>query len=169
MDEAEQLIEVFRARARSSVASKLDALTDLEGLGDPRIVPLLLDVLADRREPIQVRIHVLKWLRNGYFIPAYRAPVAGAILHIISDDSSPDLRLQAALAVAEFSDIDGVLTALGGLASNMDEPIDILYSAFTSLQRAGPITGCVALVRQLSTDEALGRSARRLLSLWRVE
>jgi HEAT repeat protein len=169
MDEAERLIEAFRARAAASVTSKLDTLMDLEQLRDPRIVPFLLHLMADRREPTQVRTHVLEQLRNGYLLSGHRAPVAEAILHLVSDDSSPDLRVQAALALAEFTDINGVPATLGGLALNADESIDLRYSAFTSLQRAGPTPECVALVRQLSMDEALGPSARSLLLLWRSE
>jgi len=168
MHDAERLIEVFRARAMASVRSKLDALLDLERLREPCIVPFLLDVLADRREPTPVRIHVLKRLRNGHLLPGYRLAVTEALLRLVSDECSPNLRLQAVLALAEFTDIDPVPTALGTLALDPDEPIDLRYSAFTSLQRAGPTTECVALLRQLLTDRALGRSARRVLSVWRV-
>jgi len=59
------------------------------------------------------------------------------------------------------------VTTLGGLALDPDELIDLRYSAFTSLQRAGPTAECVALVQQLSADETLGGCARSLLSLWR--
>ena len=168
MHEVEQLIKAYESHAASSVASKLGILIDLEGLSDPRIVPFLLRVLADRREPAEVRIHVLKRLRNGGLLPEARPPVAEAILEVISDRSSPDLRLQAALALAEFTDIAGVPTTLGRLALDSDEPIDLRYSAFTSLQRAGSTPECVALLRELTTDEMLGRSARSLLSLWRL-
>jgi len=64
MDDVERLIE-RSGRSTRSVLSKLDALLDLEQLDDPRIVPFLLRVLADQREPTEVRIHVLKRLRNG--------------------------------------------------------------------------------------------------------
>jgi hypothetical protein len=77
--------------------------------------------------------------------------------------------MQAALALAVFTDIDGVATALGGIALDSDEPIDLRYSAFTSLQRAEPTPECIALFRQLWTDEPLGPSARSVLSSWRVE
>jgi hypothetical protein len=169
MDEAGRLMYTFRAQAWSSVASKLDALMDLEQLDDPGIVPFLLQVLADQREPTEVRIHVLKRLRNGRLKPAYRAPVAEAILRVLSDHFSSDLRMQAALALAGFTDIDGVPAALGRLAFNPDESIDLRYSAFTSLQRAGPTTECVAQLRLLSADEALGGCARSVLSSWRLE
>jgi hypothetical protein len=169
MDEAGQLIETFRARSTSSVRSKLDALMDLERLRDPRVVPFLLGVLADRREPTPVRIHVLKRLRNGNLLPAHRPVVAVAMLRVLSDRSSPDMRVHAALALAEFTEVDGVPTRLGRLALDPDEPIELRFSAFTSLQRAGPTRECVALLRQLLGDEALGRSARSVLSLWRLE
>lgn len=173
MDEAERLMDIFRSRATSSVASKLDALMDLERLRDPRIVPFLVELLADQREPTEVRIHILKRLRNRSFIrgfiPGYRPPVADAIRQVLSGHSSADLRLHAALALAEFTDTAGVLATLGELAVDRSESIDLRYFAFTSLQRAGPTTECVALLRQLSTDETLGRSARGVLSSWHLE
>src|SRR5438128_8455797 len=113
MDEVEQLIKAYESRAASPPESKLGILIDLEGLRDPRIVPFLLRVLADRLELTEVRIHVLKRLRNGRLSPENRPPVAAAILQVISDRSSPDLRLQASLALAEFTDIAGVPTRLG--------------------------------------------------------
>jgi hypothetical protein len=61
------------------------------------------------------------------------------------------------------------VTTLGNQALEVQEPIDLRYIAFTSLERAGPIPECVALVRQLTNDELLGRSARSVLLRWRVE
>jgi HEAT repeat protein len=169
MDEAQRLIRGFRSRATWSAASKLEVLMDIEQITDPRIVPFLLEVLADQHEPVEVRIHVLKRLRNGGLGPEYRAPVAEVILRVLSDASGADLRLQAVLALAEFTDIDGVPAALGGLALNRDESIDVRYSAFTSLQRAGAIPECVAILRQLSEDDTLGRSARGVLVSWQLK
>jgi len=169
MDEVEQLITSYASQPALSVVSKLGVLIDLEALRDPRIVAFLLGVLTDRREPTEVRIHVLKRLRNGSLSPENRSLVAAAILQVSSDRSNSDLRLQASLALGEFTDIEGVPTRLGRLALDSEEPIDLRYSAFTSLQRAGPTPECVALVRELAVDEMLGPSARSLLSLWRLE
>jgi hypothetical protein len=168
MDEIGQFIETFRARATSSARSKLDALLDLERFEDPRVLRFLLDVLADKAELAPVRIHVLKRLRNGNIPPINRPAIAEVMLRVLSDDSGPDLRMQAALALAEFADIPGVPTRLGSLALDPDQTIDLRFSAFTSLQRAGPSTECVAVLRQLLADESLGPSARRVLSLWRL-
>jgi hypothetical protein len=138
-------------------------------LGDERSVPFMLRVLADEREPIEVRLHVLRRLTVRHFIPGRRLLVAEAVRQVAADHPSTSLRLRAALALAEFADIASVVSTLGGLALDSDELIDLRYSAFTSLQRAGPTAECVALVRQLSTDETLGGCARSLLSLWRLE
>jgi hypothetical protein len=146
----------------------LDVLLDLERLRDPRIVPFLLHVLSDRQEPAEVRIHVLKRLRNGTLAKELRPTVAHAIAQVVADRTSPDLRLHAALALAEFTDVDGVPATLGSLALDASEPLDLRYSAFTSLERAGPTPKCVALLRQLSADETLGPSARSLLSTWQL-
>jgi hypothetical protein len=169
MDEVVRLIEAFRARATSSAVSKLDVLIDIERLCDARIVPFLLQVLRDETEPKEVRIHVLKRLRNGRLKPADRQPVANVLTGVLSNGDIPDLRLQAALALAEFTDIDGVSATLGDLALAEHEAIDLRYSAFTSLERAGPTPVCVTFLRRLSTDETLGRSARSVLSAWHLE
>lgn len=169
MDEVERLIDAFRDRASSSLASRLNVLIELDLLSDPRIVPFLLEVLAEQHEPTQVRLHILKQLRNGRLTPAHRSAVAEALLQILSEHSNPVLRLEAALALAEFTDISGVPAGLGGPALDRHEPIDLRYSAFTSLQRAGPTPECVALLRQLLGDEMLGRSARSALLSWHLE
>ena len=48
---------------------------------------------------------------------------------VLSERSSPDLRLQAVLALAEFTPIDGVPAALGSMALDPGETIDVRYSA----------------------------------------
>jgi hypothetical protein len=168
MDDVERLIEAFKTRATWSVMSKLDALMDLERIDDPRIVPFLVEVLVDAGESTEVRINVLRQLRNGRLQPLQRKSVAEAVLQVVSDRSSPDLRLQAVLALAEFTDINGVTATLGGLTLDPGETINVRYSAFTSLQRAGATTECVALLRQLSADELLGPSARSVLLSWQL-
>jgi hypothetical protein len=76
------------------------------------------------------------------------------------------LRLQASLALAEFTDLGGVTTALGELALDGNEPLDLRYSAFTSLQRAGGTAECIRLLQVLPTDDALGLSAKAVLAIW---
>src|SRR5258708_37254758 len=137
MDDVERLIEAFRARSTWSGLSKLDALLDLEQLDDPRIVPFLLHVLADQREPSEVRIHVLKRLRNGRLQPEDRQSVAEAVLMVLSDRSSPDLRLQAVLAPSEVTKIHGGVGPPRGLAPDPGETIDVRYSPVTSPPRTG--------------------------------
>src|SRR5438105_3945162 len=106
----------FRARTRS-VSTRMTYLDPLQPPQPPGpIGSLLVHVLVDRREPTKVRIHVLKRLRNGCHQPADRQSVAEAILQVVSDHSSPDLQAQAVLALAEFTNIDGVQATLGGLA-----------------------------------------------------
>jgi hypothetical protein len=153
----------------TSPAAKLDILMDLERVRDERVVSFLLKVLEDAREPLEVRIHVLKRLRNGPLTPSERSTVAAVLSDLMLQGSSIDLRLQATLALGEFTDICGVLSALGFLAVQPVELIDLRYSAFTSLERAGPTPECVTLLRLLSNDEILGRSARSALGRWRLD
>jgi hypothetical protein len=168
-DDVERLMQAFSARgARSSPAVKLNVLMDLERLPDGRVVSFLQHVLGDPGEPAEVRMHVLKRLRNGPLTAAERASAAGALSELMLHGSSVDLQLQAALALGEFTDVDGVLSALGSLALETHKLIDLRYSAFTSLERAGPTPECVNLLRQLSNDEILGRSAQSALARWHL-
>jgi hypothetical protein len=170
MDEVERLIQVFSARgAMASAAAKLDVLLDLERLRDRRVVFFLLHLLGDPSQPAEVRVHVLKRLRNGPLTADERVKVAGALRQLLSSGSGLDLRLQAALALAEFTEIAGVLPALGALALEPHESVDLRYAAFTSLERAGPTTECVNLLRQLANDDMLGCAARSVLVRWRLE
>lgn len=171
MDELERLVDAYQVHASSSVASKLNVLLDLERIRDPRVVPFLLKVLGDRREAEKVRIHVLKQLRNGdgLVAPADRPHVARAIGDVLADNLTVELRLEAALGLGVFTEIDGVLATLSTLAVAHEESIDLRYAAFTSLERAGPTPASIALMRQISGDETLGKSARSVLSAWRAE
>ena len=170
MDEVERLIQVFSARgAMASAAAKLDVLLDLERLRDRRVVFFLLQLLGDPSQPAEVRVHVLKRLRNGPLTADDRVTVAGALRQLLSSGSSLDLRLQAALALGEFTEIAGVPPALGALALEHDESIDLRYAAFTSIERAGPTTECVNLLRKLANDDMLGCAVRSVLVRWRLE
>lgn len=148
--------------------SKLDALMDIEQLHDPRVVPFMLEVLSDEHEPVQVRVHVLKRLRDPSLTSGVRQAVANALLGLVVDGCAPQLRLQAALALGEFTDIDGVPAGLGVVVRDPDVPLDLRYSAFTARARTGPTPECVALLRQLLSDDALGASARSPLLSWRA-
>ena len=170
MDEVERLIQVFSARgAMASAAAKLDVLLDLERLRDRRVVFFLLQLLGDPSQPAEVRVHVLKRLRNGPLTADDRVKVASALRQLLSSGSSLDLRLQAALALGEFPQIAGVLPALGTLALEPHESIDLRYAAFTSLERAGRTTECINLLRELSNDDMLGCAVRSVLVRWRLE
>jgi hypothetical protein len=117
-------------------------------------------------------MYVLMELRNedGLLVPADRPPVAKVIGDVLADKSTTDLRLQAALALGEFTQIDGVLARLSAVCLAQDESLDLRYAAFTSVERAGPTPECVALLRQLaSEEEALGGSARSVLSAWHID
>jgi hypothetical protein len=166
MDEVERLLRTFRAQ--HGVAWKLDVLLDLGVVRDPRVVPFMLDVLADADEAVAVRLDVLKRLRNGRLAADERPNVALVLQRLITDASDPVLRLHAALALAEFVDVSGAITALANAARDNDQPFDVRYAAFTSLQRAGPIAETIDCLRRLCEDDVLGRSAGGVLRAWHI-
>ena len=117
-----------------------------------------------------MRIHVVRQLRNesGVLVPSDRPAVTQALQDVLTDASADNLRLQAALALGDFTEVDGVLSALTALSLAHDESIDLRYAAFTSIERAGPTPGCIAVLRQIAGDDALGNAARSVLSAWHV-
>jgi hypothetical protein len=170
MDELTRLVNLYSMRESASAKSRLDVLMDLERVRDPRVVPFLLQVLEDPGETEEVRIHVVKQLRNGtgVLVPENRPAVAQVLGDVLTSPSKEELRLQAALALGDFTQSEGVLSNLSSIVLARDESVDLRYAAFTSLERAGPTPECVALLRQITRDEALGNAARSVLSAWHV-
>jgi hypothetical protein len=170
MDEFDRLVSMYRMRASSSLKSKLDVLMDIEQVHDARAVSFLLDVVGDQHEIDEVRIHVVKRLRrgNGLLARADRRLVARAVGEALADTSSVQLRLQAALTLGDFTEVDGVLPKLSAVSLARDESIDLRYAAFTSVERAGPTPECIGFMRQIAGDETLGDAARSVLSAWHV-
>jgi len=171
MDDLERLIDDYRRRASSSVASRLDVLMAIEQVRDPGVAPFLVTLLEDHRESDEVKALAVQQLRCRVerLHPHEVARVANAIGNVMVDPSSPQLQLQAALALGEFTKVAGVLRRLNHVCLAQDESIDLRYAAFTSLERAGPTAESIALLRQMTGDETLGRSARSVLSAWHVE
>ncbi len=169
MDDVERLMAAFCAPADgSSIERKLNLLLELDRYHDPRTVPFLIDGLTDPHEAVAVRIACARRLRSAGLTAAARPPVAEAMVEVLSDAEPDALRLESALALGGFTDILSVVTVLGTLALRLSEPVDLRYTAFTSLERAGPMPLTVQLFRQLTSDEILGPSARSVLRLWRV-
>jgi HEAT repeat protein len=169
VDEVETLIQAFESRGkRDQSLWKLDILLDLGRLVDPRVVRFLAAIATDGDEPLDVRIEALSCLRETAQSPSDRALAASAGLATLTDASDSRIRLRAAIVLGDFVDVDGVLSALGVLAAAESEPTELRYNAYTSLQRAGPTTSCVAIPRSLSSDETFGQSARSLLAAWGV-
>ena len=169
MDEVARLIKAFGSRGRHDHALwKLDVLMDLGRLDDPRIGQFLVAVVMDAEQPPDVRSDVLRRLREVSLSPCDRALAAGAGLYALAPGSDGQLRLHAAIVLGVFLDVQGVLGALGTLAADSCEPIELRYNAFTSLQRAGPSAACLDILQSLDSDELLGPSARALLDSWGI-
>ena len=171
MDELQHLIDAYRLRSSAATSSKLSVLRRIEHIRDPRVVPFLLEVLRDSGEADEVRIHLMRQLQNGNGLvsSADRSVVAHAISILLTVEAGEELRLEAALALGEFIQIDGVLSTLGAVALAQDQSIDLRYAAFTSLERAGPTSESISLLKAIARDEAFGNSARGVLSAWHVE
>lgn len=153
----------------SNPAWKLDALLDLERLDDVRVVPFLLKVLAQSVQPTSVRIAVLRGVTERSLAPQERIAVALELVAVVEDrlQGETHLRDQACIALADFTDSAAAVQCLGAIARDSSEVFELRYSAFTSLQRAGPTAECLQILADLCGDETLGSAAEGVLRRWR--
>jgi hypothetical protein len=167
VDQVERLIRAFQAHGTaSSVSKRLDALLDLEQIHDPRVFDLMLKILADPEQPTALRLHVLKHTRNGTLAANQRSRVARVLLELLEDGSSSALHLQAALALGEFTDVEGVVAAMGALARDTSQTLELRHAAYSSIDRAGPTPEYLAMLHGLAEDDTFGLSARTTLAAW---
>jgi hypothetical protein len=164
----DELIQAFRTiEPRGDTVRKLDVLLDIERVDEPQALGFLLDVLEDPDEPEPVRIAVLRRLSDAGLSGDRRPRVGRAVSEVVLH-GPPDsqLCLDAALALARFTEIDGVVDALRTVLLNATAPCELRYYAFTSLHSAGPTTEIVQLLQRLLMDEEFGRCAQGLLAEW---
>ena len=168
VDSVGQLILAFRAvEPRSDTARKLDLLLDLDRIDDPRVLSFLLGVLRDDGEPERVRVEVLSRLRDVPLPDREHRRVGRAIGRLTLIESvHMELRLQAALVLGKFVDVEGVVDALGVVLMDEAAPPELRYNAFTSLYLRGPTVDTVELLTTLTSDETLGPCAGHLLRAW---
>ena len=169
MDGVERLIQLLRSRADTRRLVQLDELLESGGGHDRRIVPFLLRVLEDRDEAVELRLEVVKALTNLALAADERPAVAQAIARVLAAGGAGRLRQQAAIALGCFPRVEGVAAALGSVAVDPIESVDLRFSAFASLEAAGATPESVRVVHRLTLDETLGPSARVLLATWRIE
>src|SRR3954464_11268853 len=155
MDEIDHLTEAFASRGRPGHSAwKLDILMDLGRFDSPRVTDFCTAVVGDGDEPADVRAEAIRRLRECSLSPTQRVAASDVMVQALACRPSLDLRLHAALALGDFVDRPTVLGALGVLAADADEPLELRYNAFTSLQRAGPSPCCLEILRGLASDEA---------------
>jgi hypothetical protein len=164
----DELIQAYRTvEPRGDSVRKLDVLLDIERIDEPRALGFLLGVLEDPGEPEPVRIDVLRRLSDAGLAGDWRLRVGQAVSAVVLHEA-PDGRLclEAALALARFTDIAAVVDALRTVLENAAAPCELRYYAFTSLHSAGPTTEIVQLLHRLLMDEEFGRCAGGLLAEW---
>jgi hypothetical protein len=166
-DSIEALIESYRSLGDNTVTAwKLDRLLDIVAIDDSRIVDFLLEVVADQREPIEVRREVLNRLRGGSLGQPARTRVAQAAMRLLSDDPRLPVRLEAAIALGDWTDVPGVVAVLAQVARDEVECFELRYATFASIERSGPTSEAIAALRALVSDDLLGRTANNMLRAW---
>jgi hypothetical protein len=90
------------------------------------------------------------------------------VVSVALDEVDPGLSLQAVAALADLAEHEDVVAALGTIIADADQPLELRYFVLTSLERGGPRPAAMAVLDAVAADEALGRTAARLLSRWQA-
>jgi hypothetical protein len=170
MDNVERLLELFRSTPSTTDTAgsgKVKVVVALEDhLGDPRVLPFLVSVIADRPEYDLARIECIKILH--LWPPATatgRQQVGRAIAAALQADDDDLVRQYAAMSLGPYVCEDGVFEALT-TAVLLDDDVEVRYNALAAIEEAGPDTRNVELLRRLTGDLELGTAATRTLHAW---
>jgi hypothetical protein len=87
MDDFGRLEQVLAAPT-SDIAWKLVALFDLGGFDDPRVARLVLDIVADPRQPNAVRKAVLEGVRDGHLLRGQRLATAPLVAQLLREGAA---------------------------------------------------------------------------------
>jgi hypothetical protein len=164
----DEFIQAFiSVEPRGDTVRKLDLLLDIERVDEPRVLAFLIRVLGDAGEPEPVRIDAQRRLSDAALSGDQRRRVGQAVSEVVAHEPGEGrLRLEAALALARFTDIGGAVDALRAVVLDESAPCELRYYAFTSLHSAGPTSEIVELLHRLMADEEFGRCAQGLLDEW---
>jgi HEAT repeat protein len=127
MDRVDELISDFRNALETGreSAGKIDALSALARLDDPRVTRFLIDVAGDPDEYDLARIEALKVLELAEVDPGDREAVVRMLGRVLDQDEDDDVRSYAARALAGFTEVPGVLDVAASRVLDPDEDEDV--------------------------------------------
>jgi hypothetical protein len=157
----------FRAAPDGDEEIPLDVIAQLEEARDPRIVPFLLEVVADLGGLDLARVEVCEVLklREG-MTAAERTAAAKALATVLFDDEDGDVRNYAAMALSSFFDLPAARAAVERVLLDGREERNVRHNALFAIERSGSSPENTRLLQKLDADPELARSARRILGEW---
>ncbi|MET9656430.1 hypothetical protein [Streptomyces sp. NPDC006510] len=166
-----RLIEEFHAlpatsdRRREIIAALDDDVNNDDG-GDSAALPFLIAVVADPQEYDLARIEAATLLRLWPpHDPAARRTAGRALLDALDDPEEDLVRQYAALTLGPYADDPAVHEALAATVHADDDPL-VRDSALGAIKDAGPSDTRTDVLRKLTQDAGLGRTAARILAEW---
>ncbi|HEX6352001.1 HEAT repeat domain-containing protein [Actinophytocola sp.] len=164
MDQVAELVE--RCRTEDEDA-QVDLIVELEDhVADPRVLDLLVSIIADAGAYDLSRIECVKILRLWPpEQPADRVRVGHVIAAALRDEDDL-VRQYAAMALGPYADDPIVLDALTTALAPDEDDVNVRHNALSSVMEAGRGEHTITLLRQLADDPELGTAATRTLREW---
>jgi len=147
---------------------KIQIVQELEAQLDPQGIAFLAAIIATENEYDLARIEALKAVQiAGFDGDLDRSVVAEAIIEAVAD---PDLLVQqwACIAASSFVDLPGVHAKIASTLRDASADLDVRHNCLFALERLGPHSDNLALLRSLAHDPEIGIHVRRVLEAWKA-
>lgn len=140
---------------------------------DGRVLPFLLERLADEGEDDLARIEILKFLplvaERDRATPVQRRAVGRLLCYLLRGDPDEYVRNYAADAIYAFFDVKGTYEAVEAAILDPEEDENVRHSALGALEEGGPSRRATRILKKLARDDEWGEFAEGILQQWEAE
>lgn len=173
MNNFEELIAKYEAvlpDSKNEQFGKVDVIETLEDFEDLRVLPFLLKVLVDENEYDLARVEIAKILEiRKSKNEKEKQEIAQSLMIVLKYSESDDnylVRQYAAIAIDNYSDVEGVFEFASQIILNPDEDINVRYNVLDVFERDGSTGRTLKIFRELLKDKEFQKTASRILMEW---
>ena len=173
MNSFEELIAKYEAvlpDSKNEQFGKVRVIEILEDVKDARVLPFFLKVLVDENDYDLARVEIAKILHiRKAKNEKEKQGIAESLMLVLKNSETDDnylVRQYAAIAIENYSDVEGVFEFASRIILNFDEDINVRYNVLDVFERDGSTERTLKILRELLKDEEFQKTASRILKEW---